>query len=230
MRKTLPISLTGPELSWSTRYLAFELCFLSALLNQAMQILFPIVPTQVTNFLFYSINFTAVILIFRGYLSKAVVHLRRNWLTVLLTALVGLGLYWLLRTGMSLLTQWLQPDFFNVNDANINNQGRDDRMLIAISTLVFVPTAEEMLYRGLVFGAMHGKSRWLSYVLSITLFCAIHVFRYIGMYEPLHLALCFVQYIPAGLVLSLAYAHSGSIFAPILIHTAVNLIAVLTMR
>ena len=230
MKKTLPTSLTSSELAWGTRYLAFELCFLPMLLNQSMQILFPVVPTQVTNFLFYGINFTAVILIFHHFLSQAVAELRRNWLNVLLTALVGFGLYLLLSTGLTALIQWLQPDFFNVNDANISNQGRDNLLLIAISTIVLVPTAEEMLYRGLVFGAMHGKNRYLAYVLSIALFCAIHVFRYIGMYEPLHLVLCFVQYIPAGLVLALAYAHSGSIFAPILIHTAVNLVGVLSMR
>lgn len=230
MKKTLPVTLTESERVWGNRYLLFELCFLPMLLNLSLQIVLPFVPAQVTNLLFYATNFIAVIGIFHRYLAKAVAHLRQNWLNVLITAAIGFGLYWLLSTGLTALIHALDPDFFNVNDANISTQGRDNLLLIAISTVILVPTAEEMLYRGVVFGLMHRRNRFLAYAISIVLFCSIHVFRYISMYEPLHLALCFVQYIPAGLILALTYAHSGSIFAPILIHTAVNLVGVLSMR
>lgn len=230
MKKTLPISLTESERMWGNRYLLFELCFLPIVLNLSLQILFPYIPMQVINFLFYAINFTAVLVIFRQYLAAEVAALRRNCWMIGITAAVGFVLYWLLSTGLTALIHAFSPDFFNVNDANINAQSQNNLLLVAVSTIVLVPTAEEMLYRGVVFGMLHRKNRILAYVLSIALFCGIHVFRYVGQYEPVHLFLCFLQYIPAGLILALSYAHSGSIFAPILIHTVVNIVGVLSMR
>jgi membrane protease YdiL (CAAX protease family) len=99
---------------------------------------------------------------------------------------------------------------------------------MVIGTVVLVPIVEETLYRGLIFGLL--PKRILRYAVSVGAFCAIHVMGYIGYYEPLHLLLCFMQYIPAGLVLAYAYERSGSIFAPILIHMAINGIAMLFMR
>ena len=58
----------------------------------------------------------------------------------------------------------------------------------------------------------------------------IHVMGYIGQFDWLTLVLCFLQYIPAGLWLAWAYEKSDSIFAPMLIHTAINAIGIYAMR
>ena len=50
------------------------------------------------------------------------------------------------------------------------------------------------------------------------------------MMEPLLLFLNFLQYLPAGIALCWAYEQADSIFAPILIHTAINLLAMVAMR
>ena len=44
------------------------------------------------------------------------------------------------------------------------------------------------------------------------------------------LLLCFCQYIPAGICLGWAYAKSGTIWCPVLIHMTVNQIGMLFMR
>ena len=105
-----------------------------------------------------------------------------------------------------------------------------NRLLMLIGTVILVPPVEECLFRGLIFGLFHRRSRLAAYAVSSLLFCAIHVIGYIGYYEPLHLLLCFVQYLPAGLALGWAYEFSGSIYAPTLIHMAVNAIGILSMR
>jgi membrane protease YdiL (CAAX protease family) len=56
------------------------------------------------------------------------------------------------------------------------------------------------------------------------------VLGYIGSADLLTLALCFLQYIPAGLCLAWAYDASGSIFAPVLIHTVINALGILSLR
>ena len=53
---------------------------------------------------------------------------------------------------------------------------------------------------------------------------------YLSAYPVHHLLLAFLQYLPAGLVLAWAYRKSGSIFSPILIHAAVNTLALLSLR
>ena len=86
------------------------------------------------------------------------------------------------------------------------------------------------LTRGLVFGALHPRSRMLAYIVSTLFFSFIHVMGYIGSFSASVLLLCFLQYIPAGVMLAWAYEYSGSILAPILIHTAVNAIAIFSVR
>ena len=67
------------------------------------------------------------------------------------------------------------------------------------------------------------------YILSALVFCAIHVISYIGSADPLTLVLCFVQYLPASLCLAWAYTEADNIFAPILIHIAVNTMSILAL-
>jgi membrane protease YdiL (CAAX protease family) len=55
------------------------------------------------------------------------------------------------------------------------------------------------------------------------------VIAYIGTLSPMRLLLSLLQYLPAGYCLARAYAKSGSLFAPMLIHATINLIAVLLM-
>ena len=82
------------------------------------------------------------------------------------------------------------------------------------------------------FNAMIEKQRKKpgAAVVSTVLFSLIHINNYIGYYDPLTMLLSFVQYIPAGICLAAAYEISGSIFAPVLIHTAVNAVGMLAVR
>ena len=61
-------------------------------------------------------------------------------------------------------------------------------------------------------------------------FACIHIVGYIGTYSPLELVMAVLQYLPAGLSLAWAYTKADSIFAPILIHACINLIAVGGLR
>jgi membrane protease YdiL (CAAX protease family) len=149
---------------------------------------------------------------------------------LLLAAAIGFAVYYGLTRGLDALIRWVEPDFYNVNDAGFAAYSRSHYLLTALGAVVMVPLAEETLYRGLVFGALHQKSRLLAYIISTLLFSFIHVMGYIGPFPAPMLLLCFLQYIPAGVMLAWAYEYSGSILAPVLIHTAVNTIAILSMR
>ena len=75
---------------------------------------------------------------------------------------------------------------------------------------------------GLIFRNLYGKSRWAAYIVSILVFAIIHIIGYIGKYSALELLMAVLQYLPAGLCLAWSYAKADTIFAPILIHAAIN--------
>ena len=228
--KELPIPLTDSEMTWGLRYLMFQFFFLPSLLQIVLELFFPGISFAVLNFLYYLINLCALLWIFRAFLDASVSYAQTHIVAVSIAAAVGFCAFELSNIGLGALIGSLWPDFFNINDATISSNGQNHIMLTAIGTIVMVPLCEELLFRGLLFGMFRRRSRWLGYLISVVCFCSIHVMNYAGEFEFLHLLVCFVQYIPAGLVLAASYDLSGSIFAPVLIHAAVNTIGVLSMR
>ena len=222
--------LTRSEATWGLRYLLFQLVFLPSLAWQALSLLWPQAQSIHLNILCWSINFCAVCWIFRHFLAGSARALAKHIPSSVGIAVAGFVVYQLLILGLSALLARLFPQFFNVNDASLAVSARQSFPLLALGTVVLVPIVEEVFYRGLIFGLLRSRSRILAYAVSIALFCSIHVVGYIGYYQPLHLLICFVQYIPAGLVLAVCYEASGSIFVPAAIHMAVNAIAISSMR
>ena len=229
-KKHITVSLTKKELLWGWLYLAAEFFVLPTVLYRAGAWLFPGISDVEVNFLYYFVNFLATILIFHSFLSRNLNIAREKILRVGLYILLGLVLYWASNLVMAELTYRIMPEFFNVNDAGIAQMSRDGFMLMVIGTVLLVPAAEECMFRGLLFRGLYGKSRFCAYLISAQCFCLPHVSVYIGSYELSLLAMCFVQYLPAGLILAWSYEKSNSIVTPILIHTIINAIGIYSMR
>ena len=224
--KQLPVTLLPRELAWGIRYLFFQLCFLGSLLSWLLILIGQGSDKPLLNFICFATNFCAVVGIFHKFLWHSLKHSLSHWVKLLLAAVIGFLVYALLFQGLHMLIKRIDPNFFNVNDQGIAEDSRSNFVLTALGAVGLVPLAEEMLYRGLVFGALHSKNRYVAYILSTLLFAFIHIMGYIGEYDTSQLVLSFIQYIPAGLVLAWSYEYSGSIFAPFLIHTAVNAFAI----
>ncbi len=228
--RPLPISMALEEQRWGLRYLLFELVFLGSLLGLALSLLLGTYTSAQLNFLYFAVNLAAAVWIFRRYLRRSLEDLPNRAVRAVVVALVGYLLYQALNYSLSWLIGRSFPGFFNVNDASIGSSAREGFWLMALGTVFLAPAAEELFHRGLIFGSVHRRSRWLAYLVSTALFAWIHVSGYLWHYAPLHLALCFLQYIPGGLVLAWAYEQSGTIFCPIAIHMAINAVGVLSMR
>ena len=125
---------------------------------------------------------------------------------------------------------FLTDEHGNLIGLCIAQQAEGNYAVLVVGTAILVPTAEELLHRGLVFGSLYSRNPYIAYIFSATLFSSIHILGYIMVYPIHHLLLAFLQYLPAGLVLAWAYHKSGSIFSPILIHAAVNALALLSLR
>ena len=226
----LSISMTRREtlLGWS--YLLISLFLLPIALvlgNQYLQN--PLSETEV-NLVFLGLNFAVVALIFHRFLTASVqIALDKPW-RCLRFALCGFVLYFLCSLLVSAAILYISPDFSNVNDDAVMGLFSEHPTLMSIATVLLVPITEETLYRGLLFQGFQRKSRLLAYGMSVTIFAMIHIISYIGRYDLLTLGLCFLQYLPAGIMLAWAYERSDTIVAPILMHIIINLIGTSAMR
>lgn len=228
--RQLPVQLLPREVNWGIRYLLFQLAFLGSVIVLLLQLLNLPADDLILDTTYFIINLGIVILIFHNYLWQSIKHGLKHYAKLLIAAIVGYTGYFLLSECCDTIINWIEPGFFNVNDASIAAYGQSHYLITFIGTVILVPLAEETLYRGLVFGLFHRKSRLLAYTVSTLFFAFIHVMGYVGYFPPYLLLLCFVQYIPAGIALAGAYEYSGSILAPVFIHTAINAIAILKMR
>ena len=228
--KELPVTLLPGEITWGLRYLLFQLVFLGPIISSVLSLFSPHIRGIHIDTVYFLVNFGAVLGIFHRYLGKSVQNGLRHWRKLLLTAGAGLIVYFILTQGLDLLITRFYPEFQNINDTSISRYTKEQFWLTAFGTVILVPMTEETLFRGLIFGFLHRKSRVLAYVICTLFFAFIHVMGYLGTAPAGVLALCFVQYLPAGLILAFVYEYSGSILSPILIHTAVNASAIISMR
>lgn len=182
------------------------------------------------NGILFILEFVLTLVIFHRFLWQNIRHgLRRPGKTFMWMG-IGFAAYQAGNYFFFILINLIAPDFANANDQSIQTMVQEHFWLMALCIVVLVPITEETLYRGLIFGTLRKKCRWLAYVVCVCVFSAVHVVSYIGTLSPLHLVLSFLQYLPGGFALALAYDMSDSLFASILIHSTINMLALLTMR
>ena len=223
-------SLNRKEKLFGTCWLVFQTLFFATLL-QVLNLLLPApLPQTDVNFVFFAVNFTAVILIFRRYRWAQIRLVPEILDKVLCFAITGFAAYMAMNFLLMQVLFALDPGFTSVNDVTIQKLVAEDYAIMFFGTVLLAPITEEILFRGLVFRGVYDRSSVLAWILSVLLFCAIHIIGYIGAYPWQTILLCFVQYLPAGICLAGAYRLSGSLLSPILIHALVNLLAMLSLR
>lgn len=220
----MPIPLTPAQKRSGWIFFLIHLLVLPNLLSLAG--LFLHLNIAELNVIYYAVNFFCTVVIFRKFLlGNLVVALDRLY-PVLWWSILGYLGSDTLGELVAMLTFTISPEFVNANDAAIAAMLRSEP-LFAIAVTLIAPISEELLYRGLLFRGFWERSQAGAYIVSMALFAAAHVVGYIGLLSPLHLILSFVQYLPAGYCLAFAYRRSGTILCPMLIHIAVNIMAIL---
>lgn len=228
--KKLMIAMRPIETILGLIYIAvqiFVLPFLLIIVNAWLPTPF---SAAALNFISFAINFICITAIFHRYLIDAAKQILLAPWQFLRCCGQGLLLYWLGSFLINLLIVALDPEFSNVNDNSIAQMTNQNYILMSVGTVLLVPVVEETLYRGVVFGQLYRKNPLVGYIVSTAIFSALHVVSYIGLYDPIRLILCFVQYWPAGICLAWSYVQSDTIWAPILIHITINQIGMLSMR
>lgn len=94
-------------------------------------------------------------------------------------------------------------------------------VVIALMVLV-IPVTQEILLRGLFFNTFYQKHPWLAVLVTALVFALLHTLPYMGIYSAGQVLLLFLQYLPAGFLLSIAYIVTESVYAPIALHVALK--------
>lgn len=217
---------SGQETAWGLCFLAFQMLFLPSVLFWINGHLSRSLNDSELNFLFYLVNFIAILLIFHNFLERSLSQLFHHPIDALQAAVLGFVAYYVCFHAMEWLIGLLRPGYSNYNDDSIAALSRGNFFLMSIGTVVLVPITEECLYRGLIFRNLYKKSPWAGYLISIAAFACIHILGYIGSYNPADLLIAFLQYLPAGAWLAWSYIKGDTIFVPIVIHAAVNYITI----
>ena len=227
---SLSSNLTGNETVAAIVYLLVQFLALPSFLHWCNRQLSGALSEAELNFVFYLINFMAMLLIFHDFLGRNGRNLTQHPGLFCEGVILGFVAYYACSWLVNWLIGLLVPGFTNYNDEAINAMKNSNYFLMFIGTVILVPPFEECMYRGLIFRSLYGKSRVAAYIVSILVFSIIHILGYIGTYTPLELLMAFLQYLPAGLCLAWSYVRGDTIFAPIVIHAAINFVTIRGLR
>ena len=225
-RRSIGTTFSSQETLSGLIYLAFQLIFLPSVLYWCNGQFSLSLQEAELNFVYYLINFLAMLLIFHDYLGRSFAHALRHPVDLCQAVILGFVAYYACFYATDWLVGLLVPGFSNYNNEAIAAMSSGNYFLMFLGTIILVPPYEECIFRGLIFRNLYGKSHWVAYIVSILAFAVIHIIGYVGQYSPLELVMAFLQYLPAGLCLAWSYTKADTVFAPILIHAAINYVTI----
>lgn len=176
--------------------------------------------------IYYYTLFALTLLVFWLYIGRTTSLFLSGTLSALLTTLQGLvAFYGLNELGCRVL-RLVSRSGTNLNDVPISAQVSDMPRATLLLIVFVVPFVEEVLFRGYVFGNLRSKSRAAAYVVSCALFAALYVWRFAVADPGAESFWLMLQYLVPGAVFAWCYERSGTLWAGILAHVAVNALAV----
>lgn len=104
-------------------------------------------------------------------------------------------------------------------------EGFGSGAMAAVLLVIFIPLTEEALLRGLIFGTLKPKSRFLAYAVSALMLAMGCVWQsLLGGWNASMLTEV-VRCLVPGLVLAWTYERTGTLWAPFLVHALFNALA-----
>ena len=194
--------------------------------NLAEKLLNTDISQAMRNTIYYYALFAATVIIFHGYIGNTTRRFLDNLGSACRTAVVGLVALYGLNELVYRLTNVIMKNRTNLNDTTISAQINDAPRVTMLIVILLAPFVEEVLFRGLVFGGLKGRSRLMAYLISCLLFAALHVWQFAVVQQDITYFLLMVQYLVPGLALAWAYDHSGTVWSPFAIHAVANALSI----
>ena len=231
-KKTSPYMTPGEQIAGTVFFVIYLVVLPFAagpLFRLAGRLLDVTISAALQNVIYYYVLFAVTVLIFHKFLARTCRNLADNLGGACRMLLVGLVALYGLNELAYRLTNLIIANRTNLNDTAISAQMDSAPYMTLLIVVLLAPFVEEVLFRGLVFGNLKGKSRPVAYVVSCALFALLHVWQFAVVKQDITYFLLMVQYLVPGLVLAWAYEHSGTLWTSIAIHAAANALSAWAM-
>lgn len=231
-KSAAPYMTSGEKLAGTIFFLIY-VAVLPFVMAPAFDLLEGILGTKISESLRSAVCyygcFAAAVIIFHRFLARTSRNFADNLSICCQSIAVGLVAMYGLNELVYRLTRVLVGNHTNLNDMTVSAQIHDAPRTTLLMVIFLAPFVEEVLFRGLVFGCLKGKSRAVAYLLSCGLFALLHVWQFAVVHKDITYFLLMVQYMVPGAVLAWSYDRSGSLWTPISLHAVVNALATWAM-
>lgn len=232
-RRSAAAGMSGREKALGGVMLGLYLVVLPYASKPAFQMLEKLLGTQlgedVRNAVYYYVLFALTVVVFWGYLGRTTRAFFDHIGGVLISAGLGLVAFYGLNELAGRLLEMVMEGQVNLNDAAIAGRiGAAPRSTILI-VVILAPVVEETLFRGYVFGNLREYHRGIAYAVSCALFALLHVWQFAAASRDPAYLLLMAQYLVPGAVMAWTYERSGSLWGSVILHGAVNGLAVVRM-
>ncbi len=225
---SLPMQKTEKIFGWF--YLPVHVFALPIIMNLLSLYVFPAANITISsthlNFIYYAVSVVLVFIFMHRFLKNSFSDFCDNILNTVQAVVLGYIFEYALLYAVSIVMMFFMDGLTNPNSAAVLQQVQINKnVMIAVSVLL-APIVEECLFRGVVFGTLHSKSRILAYAVSALLFSVYHLWQYLLNGFSWTLLVYLLQYVPASVALGWAYEKGRSIWAPIFLHMVINTISI----
>ena len=231
-KKTSPYMTPGEQIAGTVFFVIYLVVLPFAagpLFRLAGRLLDVTISAALQNGIYYYVLFAVTVLIFHKFLARTCRNLADNLGGACRMLLVGLVALYGLNELAYRLTNLVITNRTNLNDTAISAQMDSAPYMTLLIVVLLAPFVEEVLFRGLVFGNLKGKSRPVAYVVSCALFALLHVWQFAVVYQDVTYFLLMLQYLVPGAVLAWVYDRSGTLWTSIALHALTNALSVLAM-
>ena len=231
-KKTSPYMTPGEQIAGTVFFVIYLVVLPFAagpLFRLAGRLLDVTISAALQNVIYYYVLFAVTVLIFHKFLARTCRNLADNLGGACRMLLVGLVALYGLNELAYRLTNLIIANRTNLNDTAISAQMDSAPYMTLLIVVLLAPFVEEVLFRGLVFGNLKGKSRPVAYVVSCALFALLHVWQFAVVHQDVTYFLLMLQYLVPGAVLAWVYDRSGTLWTSIALHALTNALSVLAM-
>ena len=231
-KKTSPYMTPGEQIAGTVFFVIYlvVLPFAAGPLFRLAGLLLDVtISAALQNVIYYYVLFAVTVLIFHKFLARTCRNLADNLGGACRMLLVGLVALYGLNELAYRLTNLIITNRTNLNDTAISAQMDSAPYMTLLIVVLLAPFVEEVLFRGLVFGNLKGKSRPVAYVVSCALFALLHVWQFAVVHQDVTYFLLMLQYLVPGVVLAWTYDRSGTLWTSIALHALANALSVWAM-
>ena len=204
--------------------------FHAAILPFIMVLVFVVFNIEISGphqmLVYFTISFLLILLIMFKFLRASFSDFIDVFWRAVQAVILGYVMYRVLLWVAVLTLTQIMTDV-NPNQQSVVADVYANFNVMIVVTVILAPIVEESMFRGALFGTIRQKSRVAAYIASILLFSVFHLWDNLVFNFSWDVLFMVVQYIPASIALTWCYDRSGTIWSPILLHSAINLVATL---